>query len=152
MLKRAMLTCEVELMTISGGGRGTEIGLVFHVHNPGKQPAMVNYFKPFIRFDLSVWVGEEPMRVSQPAYDVPAQPQSITIAPGESVRIDTPIRLRFAGGGHSLHSHQPTVWTLEHPPAPILLRVQLHLEGAGVTPCETRYDPVHASASNSLEI
>jgi hypothetical protein len=139
-------------MSISGEGRRTDIGLAFSVHNPGQQPAMVSYFKPFIRFDLSVWAGEEPVRVTQPAYDVPAQPQTATIAPGESVRIDTPIRLRFAEGEQSLHLHQPTVWTLEHAPAPVLVRVLLHLEGAGVTPCERLYDPVHASASNSLEI
>src|SRR5438046_220519 len=108
--KRAMLTCEVELMTIrDGGGRRTEIGLTFKVRNAGYESITVGYFKPFIGFDLSVWAGEEPVRVTQPAYDVPAQPQTVVIAPGESVRIDTPIRLRFADD--ALGASQPTAWT-----------------------------------------
>lgn len=133
----AMLTCELELIAISNG----EVGLVFKVSSPGQQPVTVNYFEPFIDFDLSVWSGEEPVRVSQPAYDAPAEPQTVTIAPGETVQIDTPINLRFAEAGGSPVASEPTVWTLEHEPAPVRLRVLLRLEGADVAACTALYDP-----------
>ena len=129
------LTCEVSITRVDRG----EMALAFSVRNPGAQPVSVRYFRPYIDFDVAVESGGRPVRVTQPAYDVPAQPQPLTLRPGESARLDTPIHLRFAG---SSAASRPTLWTLEHAPAPITLRVTLRLAGATVEPCAAHYDPV----------
>lgn len=134
-----MLNCELDLMAISGG----DIGLSFKVHNPGVDTVTVIYFKPFVDFDLAVWAGKEPVRVVQPAYDVPVQPDTVPIAPGGTIRIDTPIKLRFDAHGEGVGLAEPTIWSLEHTPTPILLHANLHLEGFRVGTCALHYRPWH---------
>lgn len=136
-MAETMLTCAVQLQALSEG----EIGLAFELRNPGRQSVQLSYFQPFADFDLVAEAADGPVTVVQPAYDTGVSPVDVAVASGQSVRIATPIRLRFDSQVSPAGGDVPTRWSLQHAPAPLTLRFTLHLQGAEVAPCETRLDP-----------
>ena len=131
------LTCTLDL-TPAGGG---EVGLAFGVGNPGSRPVTVQYYRPFIGFDLTADAADGRVPLVQPGYDVGVQPVTQTIGAGETVQIATPIRLRFDPQVAPSGGAEPTLWTLKHAPAPVHLQVTLRLSGATVAPCSAQFDP-----------
>ena len=131
------LSCTIEL-TPAGGG---EVALAFGLRNPGEQPVTVRYFRPFVGFALTARAEDGDVRIVQPAYDSGVQRVTATLAPGETVRLATPFRLRFDPNVPPSGGDVPTRWSLRHAPVPVVLRATLDLSGATVEPCETRWDP-----------
>src|SRR5690242_18178515 len=85
------LECGLELRPAPDG----EIALAFEVRNPGDQPVEMRVFRPFFNFELTVQAEDGPVPVIQPPFNVRVQPETITVAPGETLRLATPIQLRF---------------------------------------------------------
>lgn len=133
----AMLTCTLELTPIGPGGTG----LAFLVTNPSQAPVEVHYFIPFIEFELSVETGGVQIPLIQPAYDTGVQPVRRVIAQGETIRIETPIKLVFDPDAPPYGGVIPTHWVLKHAPVPVDLTVTLQLGGAVAAPCQAHWDP-----------
>lgn len=131
------LACTLQL--VPAGGR--EIGLAFELRNPGARAVTAQYFNPFLDFALTAHADDGEIPIVQPGYDTGQQPIAVTIPAGESIRIETPIRLRFDPDVPPSGGNVPTVWTLQHTPVPVLLRATLSLEGVTVGPCEARWVP-----------
>jgi len=139
-MKDATLSCEIEVIPTSG----SEASLAFNVRNPGSQPLNVQYFTPFTNFNLTAQADDGEVQLIQPAYETGVQPMMLTIAAGETVRIETPIQLRFDPNIDPSGGNVPTQWTLRHVPAPVLLQVTMQLNGANVEPCKVRFVPKSA--------
>jgi hypothetical protein len=133
----ATLDCTLHLSSATG----RETGLAFELRKSGGQAVTVEYYAPFFGFDLTARAADGDVPVVQPHFDIGVQPVSATIAPGTSVRIETPVRLRFAPNVDPSGGDDPMVWSLRHAPAPVVVRVTLHLDGATVNPCEARWQP-----------
>lgn len=131
------LACKLETPAVNSD----QFALTFDVSNPGPRPAAVEYFEPYAEFDLKVYADDGEVPLIQPAYDSQVRPVRVTIAPGETVRISTPIRLRFDTRERPSGGEDPTLWTLRHAPAPVRLRATMTLRGAMVAPCETHLVP-----------
>ncbi len=132
------LTCDLELTPALAG---EEIGLAFQVHNTGDAPVELHYFVPFIGFDLEVMADDGPVSLVQPGYDTGVRPTTQTIPGGETAQVDTPIRLRFDPQVGPAGGAVPTVWSLRHVPAPIVVRATLKFRDMVVGPCESQFDP-----------
>jgi hypothetical protein len=136
-MKNTDLKCELDLTPAAGG----DITLAFQVQNPTRHSVEIHFFRPFVGFELTVKAADGPIPLIQPAYDVPVQPQTLTLAPGATTRIDTPIHLRFDPQVPPSGGDVPTRWSLAHAPVPIQVQATLQLTGAEVAPCEARFDP-----------
>lgn len=136
-MKDSTLACKLEASPINA----EKFALSFSVSNSSPQPAAVEYFEPYLDFDLKAYADGGEVQLIQPAYDVGVRPVKATIAPGETLRIETTIRLRFDPDVGPSGGDDPTLWTLRHVPAPVLLRAAMRLGGATVAPCETRLVP-----------
>ncbi|RPI31383.1 MAG: hypothetical protein EHM70_11645 [Chloroflexota bacterium] len=132
-----LLDCKLEIAPKAGG----LVALSFDLTNRGDQPISIRYFSPFLSFELEAFAGNEPIELVQPAYDTGVQAVKASIAPGESYRIQTPIRLRFDPAIPPSGGNDPKVWTLKHDPVPVTLRVTLHIGELTIGPCEARFDP-----------
>src|SRR5690349_405025 len=132
-----LLTCTLQLAPAGHGA----IGLAFLLANPGTEAVAVEYFQPFIDFELAVEAADGPIPVVQPAYESGAGPVAVTIAGGATARIETPIRLHFDPHIAPSGGDVPAVWTLRHAPVPVRVTVTLHLSGARVAPAEAAFDP-----------
>jgi hypothetical protein len=131
------LTCELDLIP-----RQSEVGLGFNLQNVADKPITFRYFMPFADFELKAFTDEDqPIPIIQPAYDTGVQPVSVTVAAGETIRIETPIRLQFDPNMAPAGGDDPTLWTLQHAPTPVRLQVTMHLGELEVAPCETRWEP-----------
>jgi len=131
------LACSLHLSPAGAG----ETGLAFELRNTGDRPVTVQYFRPYVAFDLTARTDGTEIAIVQPAYDTGLQPVTVTIPAGESARIETPIRLRFDPDVPPSGGDVPTRWTLQHDPVPVVLRATPHLEGAPVGLCEARWVP-----------
>ena len=129
------LTCELSLTRQADG----DIGLAFDVLNPGDEPAGISFFRPFLGFELAVHADDGPVPVVQPAYSVGVAPAALTLRPGASTRIETPVRLRFEPDAPP--GDEPTRWSLRHEPVPVRVEATLMLNGQSVGPCEARFEP-----------
>jgi hypothetical protein len=136
-MEEPTLACQLELHPVNS----EEFALKFSVSNPSTRPAAVGYFEPYLDFDLKAYADDGEVPLIQPAYDGGVRPVKATIAPGETLRIETTIRLRFDPDVGPSGGNVPTLWTLRHAPAPVRLRATMRLGGAAVAPCETRLVP-----------
>ena len=141
MTNSEMLICELEILLRDQG----EAGLAFYLTNPADIEVTVKYFTPFIGFELSAFANGQVITLVQPAYETGVLPVQHTLAPGETMRIDTPIRLAFDPDVLPSGGDVPTRWTLKHTPTAVDLVVTLRLGGAIVVPGQGRWEPlVHA--------
>jgi len=135
MTNPAVLTCVLEIIPINP----VEVGLAFLVSNPGNRPVEVHYLTPFIQFELSAKANRRKIPLIQPAYDTGAQLVRRVIAPGETIRIETPIKLVFDPQVPPSGGDIPTRWTLKQMPVSVDLSVTLRLGGASVAPCQASW-------------
>lgn len=130
------LNCEMETIPTADGAF-----IAFNLRNPENKTTTVQYFSPFSDFDLRAIAADGEVPLIQPTYDTGVQPMTLTIPAYESVRIDTPIQLRFDPNIGPSGGDVPTQWTLRCMPAPVLLLVKVRLNGATVLPCEAHFTP-----------
>ncbi len=69
------------------------------------------------------------------------QPDTMTIVPGATVRIETPVQLRFDPRVPPSGGDVSTRWSLPHVPVPVRVQAALQLTGVTVGSCEARFDP-----------
>jgi hypothetical protein len=136
-MKNYKLMCELDLTP-----RQSEAGMGFKLQNIADSPITVQYFMPFADFELRAFTDEgQPIPVIQPAYDTGVQPVSVTLAAGETIRLETPIRLQFDPNMAPSGGDDPTLWTLQHAPTPVRLQVTMQFGDLELAPCETRWEP-----------
>jgi hypothetical protein len=131
------LACTLQLLPTGG----SEIALAFEVRNAGGRPVTARYFRPYLDFELTATAADGPVPIVQPIHDTGLYPVEVTIEPGKTAHIETPIRLRFDPDVPPSGGDVPTVWTLRHAPVPVVLRAILRLDGATVGPCEAKWQP-----------
>jgi hypothetical protein len=131
------LRCELSLAPQTDG----DIGVAFDVSNAGAEPVEIGFIHPFLGFELAVDSDDGPIPVVQPAYSVAGRAQTLTIAPGATERIETPVRLRFDPQVPPSGGDEPTRWSLAHEPVPVRLEATLRLDGRSLGPCRGRLDP-----------
>jgi hypothetical protein len=137
------LTCQIETAPAGAG----EVGLAFLLHNPGNQSVTVEHMVPFLDFALRAFAGDDEVRIVQPMYDTGITPTTLTIEPGETARLPTPIRLRFGPAPESAADDVPTVWTLDRAPGPVRLEATVDLGGVAVGPCVGHLEPAATPGS-----
>lgn len=130
-----VLNCEVEIIPNNQG----DIALSFKVNNPSEQIIEIQYFQPFTDFVLKAYSNQSELSVIQPSYDTGIQPTNVTLASGETTRIETPIYLRFDPNVPPSGGDTPTQWTLLHVPTPVLLKFSLQFDGVDVETCEAYF-------------
>jgi hypothetical protein len=125
------LTCALHPTPVPGPG----IRLEFEVANEGDEPVGFLRFEPFAAFDLRVRVAGTEVPVSQPPASIGVQPVEERLAPGERLRLATPVELRFDPEGLFPPQGEWSAWTIVHEPAPVELEATLHLGDRLVGPC-----------------
>ncbi len=118
-----------------------EVAIAFTLLNHGHKPVEIRHFVPFLDFELTAWIDDSEVPLVQPALEAGLHPVTVTVGPGETVRVATPIRLRYDPHVGPSGGELPTRWTLRHLPAPTLLRASVRIGGATVGPCEVLFDP-----------
>jgi hypothetical protein len=132
-----MLTCA---LVASANPDGT-ISLAFNLTNPGSQPIRIQYFEPFVTFDLTLRTPDGPAELIQPGLDLGLQPVQKTIAPGQSLQISTPVGLRFDPSIGPAGGDDPLIWSIRHTPAPLTIEATLRLSEVNIAPCTTTFSP-----------
>jgi hypothetical protein len=90
------------------------------VTNGGKSAISLRYFHP-MAFALDASVGAKPVSLRIPADDSPVEPRTVSVEPGKTLTLNTPIALSFGAGSRESDQRDPHRWWLDHPPATLHL-------------------------------
>jgi hypothetical protein len=117
-----------------------DLRVSFSIVNRGGEPAELQWFQPFVTFELEAEIGGEPVRVITGPFDGGIQPQQDVLAAGEERRIVTPITLAFDPGPVAPYAGPPSRWRIAHEPADTTLRATVRL-GSQHLSCEAEVHP-----------
>lgn len=131
------LACMLEILPIPAD----QWSLRFRLQNRGANPVQLDYFAPFISFDLSAVCNQDPISIRQPALNVAGQPTRLSVPSGQERTLMTPIQICFDPGLAPASKDDPFLWSLCHAPAAVTLRAVLTLNDHRLPPCETFLDP-----------
>ena len=106
--------------------------LRLEVENPGGEPIEVDTYEPFLAFSVTGTADGRPVTVHQPALDIPINPITLRIDPGETVTLEPPIRLRIVAGAEA--GDDGFIWTIPYDPDAVELQVELTTPLTGACP------------------
>ena len=108
----------------AGSGDGT-FSLRFELTNHGTQPLELPSYEPFLAFSVHAEADGVPVPVHEPELDIAVQRTTIRVPVGETITVETPIRLRIAAG--AAPGSDGFEWTVPHAPQGLTLRATLNL-------------------------
>lgn len=116
--------------------------LAFLLKNASTRDIQITFMEPFVELGIeAVGPSGERLEVVQPGLDLPVRPAQRTVAPGATLRLDTPIQVRFDATVPPSGGSDPMMWSIRSRPVVVKLRTTLHLGGIAPQLVEGRLEP-----------
>lgn len=116
--------------------------LTFLLKNASTRDIEVTFMEPFVSFSVeAVGTGGDRLEVVQPGLNLPVRPARRTISPGATLRLDTPIQIRFDATVPPSGGNDPMLWSIRSRPVEVKLRATLRLGGIEPQLVESRLGP-----------
>lgn len=120
---------------------GQSWGLAFSLSNNTSRDLTTHILEPFLQYEIEVVTRDgSKLPIAQPAFNVQGQPRSLVLPSGATVKIETPIRLRFDPGAPPSGGHDPMVWSIRSPQQPVRVQATLELPGIGTLVSSSEID------------
>lgn len=132
------LVCSLEAIATAD----EKIALSFNLENLSNHAITLHYFEPFVQFRLTVDADDGRVEIVQPAYDTGLRRMTLTLETSENAQLQTPIQLVFNPDVEPAGGNIPTLWTLRHVSAPVVLRALVQLDGVPEMVCEAHFDTI----------
>lgn len=111
--------------------------LHFELQNHGTSVIELSTYEPFTAFSVLATADSNPLKVHQPALDIPVNPTTIRLPPGVIVTLRTPIRLRILEGAAPVTDG--FVWTIAHAKETVSLQIKLDLPAPFAVLCPVQF-------------
>jgi hypothetical protein len=120
---------------------GQDWTLAFSLRNDGPRELTTQIIEPFLQYEIAVATpGGSRLSVAQPAFNVAGRPRALVLPAGSTVRLDTPIRLRFDPAAPPSGGSDAMVWSIRSPKQPVRVQVTLDLPGVGAQVARSHID------------
>lgn len=111
-----------------------EYSVRFELTNPTPRPIALDIYEPFLQLRVRAAADGAALAVVQPTLDIPINPTTVTVPAAGTLRLASPVRLRFGGAP----SRDGFVWSIAHAPAGVELTFTLDLPAPFDQPFTTR--------------
>ena len=122
-----MVSTSLELVPVGDGW-----AVAFSLNNTTSHEVSGQIVEPFLGYQLEVATPDgTKLSIAQPAFNVIGRPRTLVLAAGATVRLETPIRLRFDPSVPPSGGPDRMVWSIRAPKQRVEVKATFEIPGLG---------------------